>query len=274
MIAQEIVKMYDESKEILKNILESRDKEMEGLRNLNSVKQDEIYKEERRISDKKYKIEREFKDAATKLDEDVSLACVPLHKTASDIGHLIKLLELSTNLAPIEWGAAKTYRDRELIMSDIIHSDTYLKMRYVIVRNDKPVNKYDICLIGNCLFDEELIKLPYTYGVDIDTTGMNIRTFIKSVKTVKDAEKYIAKNQNKYQEIISTVSDLANEMEEAMEKYTLDDFSEIIEYICTSCWKPFKSPMPHTIERWTYSNGERKLVEESCECSRYSVKLL
>ena len=274
MNAQEIVKMYGESKETINNIWEGRDKEMEGLKTLNRVKQDEIYKEERRIIDKKYKIEREFEDAETKLDEDVALACAPLHKKVSDIGHLIKLLEMSTNLAPIKWGTAKTYRDRELIMSDIIHSDTYLKMRYVIVRNDKPVNKYHICLVGNCLFDEDLIKLPYTYGVDIDTTGMNIRTFIKSVKTVTDAEKYIAKNQNKYQEIISTVSDLGNELEEVMEKYKLDDFSEIIEYICTGCWKPFKSPMSHTIEIWAYSNGERKLKEESCGCSGYRVKLL
>lgn len=274
MNAQGIIERHNNNKQSIIKIQEDRDSKMGSLKIVLRKKQDELYEREKELRNDKYRVDREFDDASNEIDTDVSSKCKPLYQEIIDTKRLIRLLELSINLSPVDWGTVKTYRDREFIMSDVIHSDTCLKLRYVIVRNNKPVNKYDICVVGNCLFDTDLMELPYSYGLDIDTTGLNIRTYIKSVKSIEYAEKYIERNPIKYQEIISTVSNLEKELQEAMEKFTIDDFSEIIEYVCIDCRHPFKSPTSHTSMQYDYSGSRRELKEMPCKCSGYSIQLI
>ena len=116
---------------------------------------------------------------------------------------------------------------------DKIHFDDYdslissdmLQVYVYIVPNEKPVNKFSLILVGCSFFNEKLIKLPHSYGLQVNTNNNNIQVWVKDASEKEYLRIYYEKNKGKLlSDFIKSHRDLELDYKEASELYKDKDW--------------------------------------------------
>ena len=96
---------------------------------------------------------------------------------------------------------------------ETIKNDEFAKISVFICGNRKPKNKYTLCVIGSTILNEDLLKVPYSYGLDVHTDNANIRSWIRDAPNKKELVTYLEKNKDKI------LKDFLEEHEKTQEEY-------------------------------------------------------
>ncbi|HEY0090247.1 MAG TPA: hypothetical protein VGB37_15470, partial [Candidatus Lokiarchaeia archaeon] len=80
---------------------------------------------------------------------------------------------------------------------DILKETEFLKIFVYITGNRKPKNSFSLIAVGNSYFNEKVIKIPYSYGVEAHIDEANIRTGIKDFETEEQLKNYLNKNKSR-----------------------------------------------------------------------------
>jgi len=119
-----------------------------------------------------------------------------------------------------------------------LFNDDHLKIKMFIIGNDKPVNKYSLIAIGRSHFTEPLIKLPRSYGLDINTwnTTFNIELGIKDMASVEELKAYYDKHKDTIlKDEIAEYKNVKAEYVQTIKDYKIEDFKELITWQCPTC---------------------------------------
>jgi len=83
---------------------------------------------------------------------------------------------------------------------DTIFTNEYLNIQVFIYFNSKLTNKYSLCFVGYSIFNEDIIKFPKSYGLNIHAENryFQIEVNIKDLPTEKALIEYYNKIKNKY----------------------------------------------------------------------------
>ena len=241
---------------IVKEYIENG-KEIEKIREETKTKKDDLLKEQNKeleiISDKKHALEVEERNIRTiaeqkesGLDAEETLKLKSYQDQREAVKRTVAFLEVQERNKKLSL---------ERYFEIILHDDEYFNLGVQIMKNQKPVNCFDVVVLGDCVFYEPLIKQPYHshYGV---TLG--------SVKTEDDARKLIEKKKSTIgQDVIKQVIALKKEYLEVIKTWKLSDFEELFEYNCYDCRGRFdKNVSVHTRDAWNVKPGESK--QEPC----------
>lgn len=108
-------------------------------------------------------------------------------------------------------------------------NDDYLKVKLFIIENDKPKNKYSLGALGKCLFYEDLLKLPRSYGLPCYTNGFyDLATVIKDFPSVAEAKNWLGKNKTRLNSLLGNYDQVKKEYQDAIQNYKVDDFQELL----------------------------------------------
>lgn len=228
---KEIEKIREETKTKKGEVLEERNKELENI----SDKKHALEVEERNIRQT-----AEQKESGLDAEENLKLKSYQDQREA--VKRIVEFLEVQERNKQ-----ASLVGDFEVIL----HDDEYFKLGVQIIRNQKPVNCFDVVVLGDCVFYEPLIKQPYHghYGVTLN-----------SVKTEDDARKLIEKKKATIgQDVIKQVEALKKEYMEVIKTWKLSDFDELFEYNCCDCRERFDTKVSeHTRQVWNDKTGLRE----------------
>jgi len=108
----------------------------------------------------------------------------------------------------------------------ILKNDEFAKIQTFIYENDKPKNKYTLCIIGKTIFNKKLIeKIPYYYGLGVHDEDTNIRAWLRDAPTKEELIKWIDKKKDVLKDFL--------EEHKAVEK----EYKEVIESTKTKDWQ-------------------------------------
>lgn len=80
---------------------------------------------------------------------------------------------------------------------DTLKNNPYLILKVFVTENRKPLNKFSLVVVGNTFFNEDVINIPYSYGLDCQDSKVNVRVGIKDFPTEKEAQEYYKRNYGK-----------------------------------------------------------------------------
>jgi len=85
---------------------------------------------------------------------------------------------------------------------DTLYNDKTLILKVFIGDNDKPKNKKRLFVLGKSVliskhYENEVIKIPYNYGIKTHEENASIRSLLKDFPTEKEAKAYYNKNKIK-----------------------------------------------------------------------------
>ncbi len=107
--------------------------------------------------------------------------------------------------------------------------DDYLKVKLFIIENDKPKNKYSFIALGKCLFYEDLLKLPKSYGLPCYTNGFyGLETVIKDFPSVAEAKNWLNKNKARLNFLLGDYDRVKKDYQDTIQNYEVDDFQELL----------------------------------------------
>lgn len=214
---------------------------------------EEKYKAIEKIRDKITVLEKKERDTSHQYDLKVEAAEAeeehqkkPYDNQRDSVERIIEFLEVQERNEQISLKGD---------FAIILYADEYFKLGIKIMRNQKPVNCFDVVVNGNCVFYEPLIKNPYShYAVSLG-----------SFKTEEDAERFIEKTKSTIgQDIIKQVEELKKEYLEVTKTWKLSDFEELFEYNCHDCRGRFDTNVSaHTRPAWDVKPGDSK--QEPCK---------
>lgn len=111
---------------------------------------------------------------------------------------IMKLMHVWKNTAGKEIGISQREKqDKEVDVLDTF-KDKYLETKFFILETRKPKNKFALIMIGRSIFNEDLIKYPYTYGNESSSYfyGLSINTNIKDAPTKEELVKFYNEKVN------------------------------------------------------------------------------
>ena len=111
-------------------------------------------------------------------------------------------------------------------------NDDFLVVKLYIVSNDRPKNKYSLEAVGKCHFHNDLIHLPYQYGLTLDTInhGLSLARALKFAPTIEEIKQYIAKGkENIIQACKGDYDEVKTEYLEVINNYSIEDFEGLEE---------------------------------------------
>jgi len=250
MNKNEIVQDFLKAGQEINRIKEETEQEQKEIRQKCS-------EEQAIIRDQKWELEKKERDLSyqkeIKIKESQEAHKIKVQHHAAQregVKRIIAFLEIQERNEPLE-------PIPDPLERVIIHDDEYLKVYITILQNRKPVNKYDVRILGDCLFGyNELFKPDFSFGY-------RYGTILKSHPTVDAATKYIEKIKGTIaQDVIKRVDELKKEYLEVIETYKLSDFEELFEYTCYECRNIFKENISEH-QRQVY--GDRTGLEfETC----------
>ena len=108
---------------------------------------------------------------------------------------------------------------------DVFVTSDMLQVFAFIVPNKKPVNCFSLILVGCTFFNEKLIKVPYSYGLQVETDNNNIQVWVKDASKEDYLRIYYQKNKDKLlSDFIKSHMDLELDYKEALELYKDQDW--------------------------------------------------
>lgn len=97
----------------------------------------------------------------------------------------------------------------------IILNDEFKNIQVFIYENDKPKNKFSLCVVGMTIFNTDILEIPKSYGLHINKENgyFNIEKGIKDLPTKEELKIYYEKNKDKI------LNDFLEEHKKAEEEY-------------------------------------------------------
>jgi len=198
-------------KETEKKLYENKYKYRDLISNLEK----EQYKAEREITEKK----------ETAIDEIDSLltSVIPIQDEFKRIMNFFLLQENNKKGTKLKTPEVYKYQNSNEIFYEPIESivqDLYKTISVYITENRKPVNKYNLLIIGNTIFNEDVMNLKHDYGLDVLTDHANIQIYIKSASSKEALQEYFNKNKTKIvQKILEEFNTAEQEYKETLELF-------------------------------------------------------
>lgn len=138
---------------------------------------------------------------------------------------------------------------------DYFLNDTYLKVKLLIVQNEKPVNKYSLVAIGKCLFPEYLLELPRSYGQPYYTDGRyEIETTIRDFPTVEQAKDWLNNHKGKLN-LVAGYETVKKEYQDTIQNYKVRDFEDLVMVECP-CGRYYYTEFERDYYSLTIRNNE------------------
>lgn len=156
-----------------------------------------------------------------------------LQTVIHQVSRLLEFLKLDTtedlSIADDDVKPYDRYDQRLTESLGYFFNDDYLKVKLFIIENDKPKNKYSLVALGKCLFYEELLKLPKSYGLPCYIHGFcELETVIKDFPLVAEAKNWLNKNKARLSFLLGEYDRVKEEYQDAIQNYKVDDFQELL----------------------------------------------
>ena len=236
----DLIQEYQNNLAIIKGLSD----EQEALRKKKDKESNQISSDYR---DQIYALERERDDQVQAIrtsyehqNQDKELEITKLREVHHKVERILDFLKIKPEVVSCE-DSDIINRHGTVEPLGLLFSEDYLKLRAFIIENRKPVNKYSLCVYGNILFLEGIIKPPHTYGLPGDTSvHQDIAIRIKDFPTSKQAHEYFDKNKEtllgtSIREFILQYQAVKAEYLEVLSTYKLKDFKPLFVLECKSC---------------------------------------
>lgn len=209
------INQYKEAKKELKAINEKQKQTEERLNKQLSQVTDKYYKLEKQLRDNKYKEENKIekeKEKETKRFEAMKEKHTPIITEYQMVIELMGVIEHNKNYSLSElqvyyYDYIKDEKAGYIKSSDkvrfyyepidVLADDDFKKIYLYITKNRKPKNCFSLIAVGNTIFNEKIIKIPYSYGLDAHTGYSNIQIVIKDLPNEKDLKDYLERNKKR-----------------------------------------------------------------------------
>lgn len=189
-----------------------------------------------KIEKEKHRLINDIKDDKNRYVEQKKTESNNLDQPIEEVERKIKFLQLAKEIKNTdvtindkEMSAYSTYRDEKLYRKGFFFKDQYMKIKIYIAENDKPVNKYTLFALGNCVF-KDFMDLPDDYGLPVHSDRGNIKIIIKDLPTVEEINVYLEKNRKSIlKNLIDRFNVVKKEYLDAIRDYRLSDFKTVLE---------------------------------------------
>jgi len=175
------------------------DKASEQMRKKDSFYYDRI----RKLDDEKYeqlhKIELEKTKKVNLLKDDIKLLSDHINK----VERILKFIDIYRNKNTVvdpDFKVEGQYHYGErmpLEIIDVIQKE-YLCLKIVVAENRKPKNKYSLCVVGKHIFNDDLLRLPKSYGLPISAFCEDVAMLIKEAPDSAPLKKYYEASKHKF----------------------------------------------------------------------------
>lgn len=250
--------------------------------------QDERAKKKNKFHDEKYKIDKEFYAAERKardiqnkklamiknqeenIEKDYSERIDFLHIPIAALDRILEFKDIEKKSLSFDFsvyyfdypqdenGRSDYNKDRIKCYYNplaVLKDSPHIICNAFITDNEKPKNKYDLIIAGKSRFNEDIIKLPYCYGIDANTDNANIIAYINSFPSKKEAENYYKRNKHKI------LKDFFKEHQKAESEY-----GKVRDECKDKIWEIALLEKKKFYYEHNYSNGtEEKAYKEICK---------
>jgi hypothetical protein len=117
----------------------------------------------------------------------------------------------------------------------LIYTDKYLNVRLFVLQNDKPTNKYQLVIIGKCLFHEGLLKLPRDYGITGAPWHSSPQQILREAPDVRDLRDWWAAHGLSKLQWLTEYQKVKEEYETILQTYKVEDFGDFLTHLCPKC---------------------------------------
>ena len=189
-----------------------------------------------KIKEEKHRLINDIKDDEGRYVEQKKREISSLDQPIEEVERKIKFLELAKTIKDAdvviddkEMDTYNTYRDKKLYRKGVFFKDKYMNIKIYIAENDKPVNKYTLFAVGNCVF-KDFMDLPDYYGLPVHSDRGNIKTVIQDLPTVEEINVYLEKNRKGIlKNLIGRYNVVKKEYLDTIRDYRLSDFKTVLE---------------------------------------------
>jgi len=196
-------------KEIYKIRYDIYDKKITAL-------QDERNKKINKLNDEFKKIEIKEKEKIEKLSVHIS-----------KVKRILEFIRINKKgVRELDFKAYSYYgypREKHYLKPiDTIADDKFKKIQVFICENDKPKNKFSLCVVGMTIFNDDVLKIPYSYGLHISKEDgyFNIGLGLKDLPREQELKDFYGKNKdNILKEFLQEHKKAELEYKEVLENY-------------------------------------------------------
>ncbi len=112
-----------------------------------------------------------------------------------------------------------------------------MKIKLFIIGNRKPKNCYTLAVVGRSAFDESLIKLPKSYGLDISCGDRwDIEEGLRDASSAEELKEFAARRRDTFlKPVIEEYRRVWKEYVNVKQTYQLSDFEQLICWRCPDC---------------------------------------
>lgn len=191
------------------------------------------------LNDQKYLETRKIRDQTNTAEETTNNTIDELSSPIHQTNKIIYYLKRSNCKPDTKCFESVNNSDDEHLELLEKYSDDCMSLQMFLTENGRPTNKYSLAIVGHSILggtrhnDEKILELPHGYfgwRNNFDISGENIKIDAKQFKTIDDAKKYCIKNNIKtiLKKFFVQYDVVKSEYDEAISKYTISDFEEII----------------------------------------------
>jgi len=230
--SQELIKQAKKNEEEIEKIGKERDKLRDKNNQQNSNLKYEIYepqikKLEKERDDKVRNLDKKFEEEDNKKKKQQE----ELYKEIERVKRIIRFLMIQEKskerdiiIKKDEIRSSHHYNHNEEIPAewlDYLYNDDFLKLRFAIIQNSKPKNKYSLIVFGKSIFyDDNIIKWGFGYYRGNERV-------LKDSSSIEELKVYLTKNKDNFlKEILEEYQEVKKEYLEIINNYSLDDFKE------------------------------------------------
>lgn len=218
------IPQYQKAQEKLKTTFANQEatntEATKACRNNNIKYRDLIYELEKEQADKERAIKDEQKQVIDKIRKDQE----PFVMIRDEFKKIVEyFLIIRKNNTTFKKPIVKDYiRGSKIVYEpfEVIIDDEYKTISAYIINNNKPVNKYTLAIIGNTVFNGEVMELKYDHSIPGTSNNANIAILIKSASSKENLiEWYLKKCSKQITEMLNKFNIAQREYKEAKRLY-------------------------------------------------------
>lgn len=160
--------------------------------------------------------------------------CVPI-KRLRRVLEFFRLKKFDLAVSPEALKPRRSHQSPYKEDLGLVVDEEFLKIRLLILENEKPVNKYSLMAYGRCLFHDEQLRLARDYTSTCfyeSGLGLQVERRLKDAPRVAELKAYAEKKRDEIAALKGDYDAVAAEYREVMASYTLEDFAPMIEWRC------------------------------------------
>lgn len=262
---RDLIKQYKENEKEIEKIYNSFDK-------LEKKNKDETYNLKYEIYDKKIralqeerdkkitKLNEQFREIGNKKKEEIEKLSVHINK----VKRILEFMRINKEgVRDLNFKAYSYYgypREKNYLKPiDTISDDEFKKIQVFIYGNDKPKNKFSLCVVGMTIFNENILEIPKDYlHINKEDGYFNIEKWIKDLPTEEELKIYYEKNKDKIlKEFLEEHSKAEEEYKEVLDNYI--NKKEWIKFYLESRLKYYEYRVSRGIETEEYKKIKKEL---------------